>query len=292
MAASSSTSSVKAEETAGGEGGTSLGGKASMLSAGGDLVPGGTSLGGGSGIGPLAVKCASGGEMDDFRPKGAYSGIGGSGDGAKEAGGASGARKGSGFMPGGTSLGGGSGIGTLAVEGASGGEMDDFRPEEVRFGRGGSEFGATVVGRASKSEESDFLRTSLRASSSRRGASLMIFSCLSFKIFSFLAQTCHFPKSLSTISSQSVSEGSRKSPNSEEANETGGAGLLGSEKPESGRSGRIAGRVMGPKGRSSRRNFVSGSEYGATSDMVAPRSSGGPRGDGLFIAGVPRPMAP
>ena len=292
MAASSSTSSVKAEETAGGEGGTSLGGKASMLSAGGDLVPGGTSLGGGSGIGALAVKCASGGEMDDSRPKGAYSGIGGSGDGAKEAGGASRARKGSGFMPRGTSLGGGSGIGTLAVEGASGGEMDDFRPEEVRFGRGGSEFGATVVGRASESEESDFLRTSLRASSSRRGASLMIFSCLSFKIFSFLAQTCHFPKSLSTISSQCVSEGSRKSPNSEEANETGGAGLLGSEKPESGRSGRIAGRVMGPKGRSSRRNFVSGSEYGATSDMVAPRSSGGPRGDGLFIAGVPRPMAP
>ena len=230
--------------------------------------------------------------MDDSRPKGVRSGSGGPGFGATEAGGASGARKGSGFMPGGTSLGGGSGIGTLAVEGASGGEMDDFRPEEVRFGRGGSEFGATVVGRASESEESDFLRTSLRASSSRRGASLMIFSCLSFKIFSFLAQTCHFPKSLSTISSQSVSEGSRKSPNSEEANETGGAGLLGSEKPESGRSGRIAGRVMGPKGRSSRRNFVSGSEYGATSDMVAPRSSGGPRGDGLFIAGVPRPMAP
>ena len=44
MAASSPTSSVKAEETAEGEGGTSLGGKASMLSAGGDLVPGGTSL--------------------------------------------------------------------------------------------------------------------------------------------------------------------------------------------------------------------------------------------------------
>ena len=193
---------------------------------------------------------------------------------------------------GGTSLGGGSGIGTLAVEGASGGEMDDFRPEEVRFGRGGSEFGATVVGRASESEESDFLRTSLRASSSRRGASLMIFSCLSFKIFSFLAQTCHFPKSLSTISSQSVSEGSRKSSNSEEANETGAAGLLGSGKPESGRSGRITGRVVGFRGRASRRNCVSGSEYGATSDMVAPRSSGGPRGVGLFIAGVPRPMAP
>ena len=183
--------------------------------------------------------------MDDSRPKGVRSGSGGPGFGATEAGGASGARKGSGFMPGGTSLGGGSGIGTLAVEGASGGEMDDFRPEEVRFGRGGSEFGATVVGRASESEESDFLRTSLRASSSRRGASLMIFSCLSFKIFSFLAQTCHFPKSLSTISSQSVSEGSRKSSNSEEANETGAAGLLGSGKPESGRSGRITGRVVG-----------------------------------------------
>jgi len=170
--------------------------------------------------------------------------------------------------------------------------MDDFRPEVAYSGIGGSGYGATVVGEASESKESDFLRTSLRASSSRRGASLMIFSCLSFKIFSFLAQTCHFPKSLSTISSQCVSEGSRKSPNSEEANETGGAGLLGSDKPESGRSGRIAGRVKGFRGRSSRRNFVSGSEYGATSDMVAPRSSGGTRGDGLFIAGVPRPMAP
>ena len=274
-----------------GDGAKGAGG-ASGARKGSGFMPGGTSLGGGSGIGTLAVEGASGGEMDDFRPEEVRFGRGGSEFGATVVGEASGAREESDFVPGGTSLGGASGNETLAVEGASGGEMDDFRPEEVRFGRGGSEFGATVVGRASESEESDFLRTSLRASSSRRGASLMIFSCLSFKIFSFLAQTCHFPKSLSTISSQSVSEGSRKSPNSEEANETGGAGLLGSEKPESGRSGRIAGRVMGPKGRSSRRNFVSGSEYGATSDMVAPRSSGGPRGDGLFIAGVPRPMAP
>ena len=92
MAASSSTSSVKAEETAGGEGGTSLGGKASMLSAGGDLVPGGTSLGGGSGIGTLAVEGASGGEMDDFRPEEVRFGRGGSEFGATVVGEASGAR--------------------------------------------------------------------------------------------------------------------------------------------------------------------------------------------------------
>ena len=75
--------------------------------------------------------------------------------------------------------------------------MDDFRPEVAYSGIGGSGFGATVVEEASESKESDFLRISLRASSSRRGASLTIFSCRSFKIFSFLAQTCHFPKSLS-----------------------------------------------------------------------------------------------
>ena len=49
--------------------------------------------------------CASGGEMDDFRPEVAYSGIGGSGYGATVVGEVSGARKGSGFMPGGTSSG-------------------------------------------------------------------------------------------------------------------------------------------------------------------------------------------
>ena len=123
--------------------------------------------------------------------------------------------------------------------------MDGFRPEVVRSGIGGSGFGATVVEEASESKESDFLRTSLRASSSRRGASLMIFSCRSFKNFSFLAQTCHFPKSLSIINCLSVSEGSRESPDSEEAIETGAAGLLGSGVPESSRTGRIAGRVVG-----------------------------------------------
>ena len=87
--------------------------------------------------------------------------------------------------------------------------MDDFRPEVAYSGIGGSGFGATVVGEASESKESDFLRTSLRASSSRRGASLTIFSCRSFKIFSFLAQTCHLPKSRSiNINCLSVSEGS------------------------------------------------------------------------------------
>ena len=146
--------------------------------------------------------------MDDFRPEAVRFGGEGSDFGATVVGEASGARKGGGFMPGGTSLGGGSGTEVLAVRDASGGEMDDFRPEEVRFGRGGSEFGATVVGRASESKESDFLRTSLRASSSRRGASLTIFSCRSFKIFSSLAQTCHLPKSRSIINCLSVSEGS------------------------------------------------------------------------------------
>ena len=146
--------------------------------------------------------------MDDFRPEVAYSGIGGSGYGATVVGEVSGARKGSGFMPGGTSLGGGSRTEVLAERCASGGEMDDFRPEVAYSGIGGSGFGATVVEEASESKESDFLRTSLRASSSRRGASLMIFSCRSFKIFSFLAQTCHLPKSRSIINCLSVSEGS------------------------------------------------------------------------------------
>ena len=173
--------------------------------------------------------------MDDFRPKGAYSGIGGSGDGAKEAG------------------------------------------EEV-----------------SEHEESDFLRASRSREFRERDTLVasMIFSRLAVEIFLSLAQDCHLTKSRSVHIWFIVLEGSGESPNSEEANETGAAGLLGSGIPESSRSGRIAGRVMGPKGRASRRNVVSGSEYGATSDMVAPRSSGGARGVGLFIAGVPRPMAP
>ena len=230
--------------------------------------------------------------MDDFRPEAAYSGIGGSKYGATVVGEVSGARKGSGFMPGGTSLGGGSGSEVLAVRGASGGEMDDFRPEAVRSGSGWSGFGATVVEEASESKESDFLRTSLRASRSWRGASLTIFSCLSFKIFSFLAQTCHFPKSLSTINCLNVPESSKESPDSEEAFDTGAARLLGSGIPGSGRSGRITGRVVGFRGRASRRNFVSGSTDSVMLVLVASRRPGGPRGVGLLSAGVPRSMAP
>ena len=45
-------------------------------------MPGGTSLGGGSRTEVLAEGCASGGEMDDFRPEVAYSGSGESGFGA------------------------------------------------------------------------------------------------------------------------------------------------------------------------------------------------------------------
>ena len=120
----------------------------------------------------------------------------------------------------------------------------------------------------------------------------MILSRLAVEIFLSLAQDCHLTKSRSVQIRFIVSEGPRKSSNSVEANGTGAAGLPGSGIPESSRSGRITGRVMGPKGRASRRNVVSGSGYGATSDMVASRSSGGARGVGLFIAGVPRPMAP
>ena len=194
-------------------------------------------------------------------------------------------------MPGATHFGGWSEIGATVVKGASGGEMSDLRSGAAYSGIGGSGYGATVVGEVSESEESDFLCASRRRSGAALVAS-MIFSRLAVEIFLSLAQDCHLTKSRSIQIRFIVSEGSRKSSNSVEANGTGAAGLLGSGIPESSRSDRIAGRVMGPKGRASRRNVVSGSEYGATSDMVAPRSSGGPRGDGLFIAGVPRPMAP
>ena len=170
--------------------------------------------------------------------------------------------------------------------------MNDFRPKGVYSGTGGSGDGAKEAGEeVSEDRESDFLCASRRRSGAALVASV-IFLRLAIKIFSSLAQDCHLTKSRSIQIRFIVSEGSRKSSNSVEANGTGAAGLPGSGIPESSRSGRIAGRVMGPKGRASRRNVVSGSEYGATSDMVAPRSSGGARGVGLFIAGVPRPMAP
>ena len=129
--------------------------------------------------------------MDDFRPKGAYSGIGGSGDGAKEAG------------------------------------------EEV-----------------SEHEESDFLRASPRRSAAALVAS-MIFSRLAVEIFLSLAQDCHLTKSRSIQIRFIVSEGSRRSPDSEETYEysydSGAARLLGSASgvPRSSRSSRITGRVVG-----------------------------------------------
>ena len=175
--------------------------------------------------------------------------------------------------------------------------MDDFRPKGAYSGIGGSGDGATSdMEEVSEHEESDFLRASRRREFRERDTLVasMIFSRLAVEIFLSLAQDCHLTKSRSVHIWFIVLEGPRKSSNSVEANGTRAAGLLGSGVPESSRSGRIAGSVMGPKGRASRRNVVSGSEfqYGATSDMVASRSSGGARGVGLFIAGVPRPMAP
>ena len=169
--------------------------------------------------------------------------------------------------------------------------MDDFRPEVAYSGIGGSGYGATSdIGEVSENEESDFLRASRRREGAAQVAS-MIFSCLAVKIFLFLAQDRHLTKCRSISTCLSVSEGSRESPDSEDANETGAAGLLGSGIPESGRSGRIAGRVMGSKGRSPRKNFVSGSTDSVMLVLVASRSSGGPRGVGLLSAGVPRSMA-
>ena len=132
--------------------------------------------------------------MDDFRPKGAYSGIGGSGDGAKEAG------------------------------------------EEV-----------------SEHEESDFLRASRRREFRERDTLVasMILSRLAVEIFLSLAQDCHLMKSRSVQIRFIVSEGSRRSPDSEEAYEysydSGAARLLGSASgvPRSSRSSRITGRVVG-----------------------------------------------
>ena len=93
---------------------------------------------------------------------------------------------------------------------------------------------------------------------SRRGASLRNFSCLSLKTFSSLARDDHLPKSPTIIRCLLVSGSSKESPDCVEADETGAARLLGSGRPRSGRS---ASRDMGPKGRSSRKNFVSGSTY-------------------------------
>ena len=238
-----------AEEASGGEGN--------------DFVPGATHFGGWSEIGATVVKGASGGEMSDIRPGATYFGGRGSGIGATAVKYASGAREGSDFGPGGTSLGGGSGIEATAVEYASGGERSDFRPDLAYSGRGRSGFGATVVREAFEDEGSDFLR----ASRSRRGASPRIFLCLSLKIFSFVARDDHLQKSLSTITRLEVSESSKESSDCEAVEEIGAARLLGSGRPRF--SGRSASRDMGPKGRSSRKNFVSGSTYLVMSVLVA-----------------------
>ena len=148
------------------------------------------------------------------------------------------------------------------MEYASGGERSDFRPDLAYSGRGRSGFWATAVGDASEGEGSDFLR----ASRSRRGASFRIFSCLSLKIFSFVARDDHLQKSLSTITRLEVSESSKESSDCEAVEEIGAARLLGSGRPRPGRS---ASRDMGPKGRSSRKNFVSGSTYPVMSVLVA-----------------------
>ena len=87
------------------------------------------------------------------------------------------------------------------------------------------------------------------ASSRRKGAAFRIFSCLSVKIFLSLAQDRHLTNCRPVSTCFELSEGSKESPDSEEANEIGAAGLLGSGIPGSGRSGRIAGRVMGSNDR-------------------------------------------
>ena len=62
--------------------GATVVGEVSGARKGSGFMPGGTSLGGGSRTEVLAERCASGGEMDDFRPEVAYSGSGESGFGA------------------------------------------------------------------------------------------------------------------------------------------------------------------------------------------------------------------
>lgn len=263
-----------AEETSGGEGN--------------DFVPGGTCIGRGSEIGATVVKGASGVEMSDLRRGATYFGGRGVGIGAMVAEEASGAREGNDFVPGGTSLGGGSGIEATAVKYASGGEGSDFRPDMAYSGSGWSRLGATMVREVPEGEGNDFLRASCR----RKGAAFRMFSCLSVKIFLSLAQDRHLMKCRSVTKCFKLSEGSKESPDSVEADDTGAARLLGSGIPRSGRSGRIAGRVMGSKGRSSRRNFLSGSTDSVMLGLVASRSPGGPRGVGLLGAGVPRSMVP
>ena len=87
--------------------------------------------------------------------------------------------------------------------------MDDFRPEVAYSGIGGSGFGATVVGEASESKESDFLRTSLRASSSRRGGLSHDLLVSVLQDLLLLGPNLPFPeKSRSSINCLSVSEGS------------------------------------------------------------------------------------
>ena len=128
--------------------------------------------------------------------------------------------------------------------------MDDSRPKGAYSGIGGSGDGATSgMGEVSEDRESDFLCASRR----RSGAALvapMICSYLAAEIFLFLAQNCHLTKCRPVSTSLSVSEGSRKSPDSEEAYEysydPGAARLLGSASgvPRSSRSSRITGRVV------------------------------------------------
>ena len=62
--------------------------------------------------------------------------------------------------------------------------------------------------------------------------------------------------------------------------------MLGSGVPESSRTGRIAGRVVGSRGRDSRGKFVAGSTDSVMLVLVASREGLRPRGVGLSIAGV------
>ena len=129
--------------------------------------------------------------------------------------------------------------------------MDDFRPKGAYSSIGGSGDGATSdMEEVSEHEESDFLRASPRRSAAALVAS-MIFSRLAVEIFLSLAQDCHLTKSRSIQIRFIVSEGSRRSPDSEEAYEysydSGAARLLGSASgvPRSSRSSRITGRMVG-----------------------------------------------
>ena len=125
--------------------------------------------------------------------------------------------------------------------------MDDSRPKVAYSGIGGSGDGATSdMEEVSEDRESDFLCASRRRSGAALVASV-IFLRLAIKIFSSLAQDCHLTKCRPVSTSLSVSEGSRKSPDSEEAIENRAARLLGSASgvPRLSRSSRITGRVVG-----------------------------------------------